>query len=119
MALTPKRRTRVVFVGSGRFGVPGLAFLAAEASRPDGSIDIVGVVTAPPRPAGRHRRPVATPIALLAESLGVGPVLTPDRLRHPDAVADVTAGAPDLLVVADYGQIVPAALLDLANGALN
>jgi methionyl-tRNA formyltransferase len=115
----PAPRPRVVFVGSGRFGSPALAMLAAKASERDASIDLVAVVTAPPRPAGRHHRAAATPIALLAERLGIGPVLAPQRLRLPDAVAEVGAVAPDLLVVADYGQVVPPALLGLAHGALN
>ena len=56
-----------------------------------------------PRPRRRRRRPV----------------LTPPRLRHPDAVAAILALEPALVVLADYGQIVPPALLDLPHGALN
>jgi methionyl-tRNA formyltransferase len=40
-------------------------------------------------------------------------------LRAPDAVAEILALDPELLVLADYGQIVPAALLHLPLGALN
>jgi methionyl-tRNA formyltransferase len=48
------------------------------------------------------------------------PMLRPIRLRAPEAVAQVAALAADLLVLADYGQIVPPALLDLPrHGALN
>ncbi len=46
-------------------------------------------------------------------------MLTPERLRDPEAVASIIALAPALVVLADYGQIVPPALLDLPHGALN
>ena len=46
-------------------------------------------------------------------------MLTPERLRAPEAIAEVLALAPSLAVLADYGQIVPPPLLDLPHGALN
>ena len=46
--------------------------------------------------------------------------LRPSRLRAPEAIDEIRALTPDLLVLADYGQIVPQALLDLPrHGALN
>lgn len=107
-------RVRTVFLGSGTFGAPALRGLHAHPS-----IDVVGVVTAPTRPAGRGRVPTPTPIAALAAELLLAPVLTPTRLRAPEAIAAVLALRPDLAVLADYGQIVPPALLDLPHGALN
>jgi methionyl-tRNA formyltransferase len=104
---------RTVFLGSGAFGEPSLRRLA---TLPD--VELVGVVTAPPRPAGRHGAPRRTPIHRLAEELGV-PIQTPTRLRAPGSVTDVLALGPELLVLADYGQIVPPALLGLPYGALN
>jgi methionyl-tRNA formyltransferase len=58
-------------------------------------------------------------VATLAQELGLGPVLTPQRLRAPDAVAAILDLGPRLAVLADYGQIVPGPLLDLPHGALN
>jgi len=107
-------RARTAFLGSGAFGLEALRRLHVH---PD--VELVGVVTAPPRPAGRGRRPTPTGIDIAAQSLGVPVILRPGRLRAPDAVADVLALRPDLLVLADYGQIVPAPLLDVAHGALN
>jgi methionyl-tRNA formyltransferase len=104
---------RVAFVGSGPFGVETLRRLTASPS-----VELVGIVTAPPRPAGRSREPKPTPIAIAARAMWI-PILTPDRLRAPESVAEVLALRPDLLVLADYGQIVPPALLDLPHGALN
>lgn len=107
-------RVRTVFLGSGAFGVPALRCLAAHPR-----IALVGVVTAPARPVGRHAVPTPTPIAALAAELGLGPVLAPERLRAAESVASVLALAPVLAVLADYGQLVPPALLDLPHGALN
>ena len=107
-------RVRTVYLGSGAFGAPALRRLAGHPR-----IELVGVVTAPPRPVGRHGTVTPTPIGALAVALGIGPVLVPERLRTPEAVAAVLALEPGLAVLADYGQIVPPALLDLLNGALN
>lgn len=105
---------RTVFIGSGGFGRESLWRLA---DHPD--IELVGVVTAPPRPAGRGGRTAVTPIHEAARHLELRPILTPERLRSRDAVAEVLDQRPALIVLADYGQIVPAALLDVPHGALN
>ena len=107
-------RVRTVYLGSGSFGLPALRRLAAHPR-----INLVGVVTAPARPVGRHRVLTPTPVAALAAELGIACVVTPERLRAPEAVASVLALDPGLAVLADYGQIVPPALLDLPHGALN
>ena len=108
------RPVRAVFIGSGSFADPALRALTQ-----DPAVEIVGVVTAPPRPAGRKLAPVATPLAETAIRLKAGPVLTPARLRDPAAIDEILALEPDLIVLADYGQIVPPALLGIGRGALN
>jgi methionyl-tRNA formyltransferase len=107
-------RARTVFIGSGGFGRESLWRLGEH---PD--VELVGVVTAPPRPAGRGGRTTTTPIHEAARHIEIRPILSPVRLRDPEAIAQVDALAPDLIVLADYGQIVPAALLDFPHGALN
>jgi len=107
-------RARTVFIGSGGFGRETLWRLA---DHPD--VELVGVVTAPPRPAGRGGRTAVTPIHEAARHLDVRRILTPARLREPAALDEVLGLAPELLVLADYGQIVPAALLEVPHGALN
>ena len=107
-------RVRTVYLGSGAFGIPALRRLAAHPR-----IELVGVVTAPARPVGRHATPTPTPIGALAVELGIEPVLTPERLRAPGAIDLVLALRPELAVLADYGQVVPPALLELPHGALN
>lgn len=107
-------RVRTVFVGSGGFGRESLQRLAGH-----DAVRVVGVVTAPARPAGRTRQLTVTLIDDTARALGVATILRPERLRDPSSVAAVLDLRPDLLVLADYGQIVPAALLDVRHGALN
>jgi methionyl-tRNA formyltransferase len=107
-------RVRTVFLGSGGFGGESLHVLDGH---PD--VELVGVVTSPPRPAGRQQRLAPTGIETAARALDIGSVLTPERLRAPEAIAAVLALEPDLLVLADYGQIVPTPLLESRYGALN
>ena len=106
-------RVRTVFLGSGGFGLPAFRRLAD-----DPAVELVGVVTAPSRPAGRGQRQTSSVIADAATELGA-PILAPERLRAPESIAEVLALRPELLVLADYGQIVPAVLLDVRHGALN
>jgi methionyl-tRNA formyltransferase len=79
---------------------------------------VVAVVTTPPRPVGRRQIETPTPVETAARELGLD-VLTPTRLRDPAALADILGLEPALIVLADYGQIVPPELLDLPHGALN
>jgi len=60
-----------------------------------------------------------SPVQEAAEPLRLRPVLTPERLRTAASLRSVLALAPDLVVLADYGQLVPAPLLDVPHGALN
>jgi methionyl-tRNA formyltransferase len=107
-------RARTVFVGSGAFGRPSL-----EALREHPDVDLGGVVTAPAKPAGRGGTLTPTPIEIRATELGIGPILTPNRLRAAESIAAVMDLTPDLVVLTDYGQFVPAELLEVRHGALN
>ena len=107
-------RVRTVFLGSGHFGVEALRVLGEH---PD--VDLVGVVSAPSRPVGRDRRLAPTVIEEAARGSGVQHILTPERLRNPEAIASVLDLRPELAVLADYGQLVPADLLGLRHGGLN
>lgn len=105
---------RTIFLGSGGFAVP---ILDALVTAPE--VRLVGVVTAPDRPSGRGAGLTAVPVATRAHELGL-PLLQPDRLRAPEAVAEVAALEPGLGVLADYGQLVPAAVLAIPrHGILN
>lgn len=106
--------TRTLFLGSGGFAVP---ILDALASAP--GLLLVGVVSAPDRPSGRRGELTAVPVARRARTLGV-PLLQPNRVRSPEAIAAIAEYHPDLGILADYGQIIPPALLEVPRrGILN
>ncbi len=106
--------TRSVFLGSGEFAVP---ILEALAGAPD--IELVGVVTTPPKPAGREGYLTSTPVERWARRAGHH-VLAPERLRDPICGVAIEALEPELMVLSDYGRIVPQELLDIPpKGALN
>ena len=106
--------TRTLFLGSGGFAVP---ILEALADAP--AIDLVGVVSAPDRPSGRGGELTPVPVTRRARELGL-PLLQPVRVRTPEAVAAIAALEPDLGVLADYGQIIPVAVLSIPpHGILN
>ncbi|HRP34330.1 MAG TPA: methionyl-tRNA formyltransferase [Gammaproteobacteria bacterium] len=98
--------SRLVFAGSSDFAVPTLAALLA------GGWEIAGVLTQPDRPAGRRRRLTPTAVKELAVAHGLL-VQTPATLRAPAAVAAVAALRPEVMVVVDYGLILPPAVLGL------
>jgi len=105
---------RTVFFGSGAFAIPILVALLAAPE-----IDVVAVVSAPDRPVGRRREPTPTPLAARAALIGL-PLLRPSRFRDEAAIAEVAAVHPSLGILADYGRIVPQAVLDVPrHGILN
>jgi methionyl-tRNA formyltransferase len=105
--------TRVVFMGTPEFAVPSLAALLSE------GYDVVAVLTRQDQPAGRGQRLEESPVKELARANGL-PIQQPRSLRQPEARDAVAVLAPDLIVVAAYGLILPQALLDLpAHGCIN
>src|SRR5689334_5001779 len=106
-------KLRVVFMGSPDFAVPSLELLLDRA-------DVRAVVTQPDRPAGRGRVLSPPPVKVVADRAGL-PVLQPERLKGNQAfLDDLRAFAPELMVVAAYGRILPAALLALPpRGCIN
>ncbi|MBC5825428.1 MAG: methionyl-tRNA formyltransferase [Candidatus Eremiobacteraeota bacterium] len=102
---------RTVFFGSSVFAVPSFEALAERHN-------VVAAYTQPDRPAGRGLQLTPTRIKTAAMRLGI-PVSAPGRLDQPtiDAIAELH---PQMLVCASYGEILPAALLEIeAMTALN
>jgi methionyl-tRNA formyltransferase len=97
---------RILFMGSPSFAVHPLKALARH------GYEIVAVVTQPDRPAGRQRAMQAPPVKEAALALAV-PVIQPPTLRDPAVVAQLAAFAPDVGVVAAYGEILRKAVLAL------
>ncbi len=101
----PGRTLRLVFFGTPDFAVPTLEALL------DSRHDVAGVVTQPDRPRGRGQRVSDSPVKRVALSRGV-PVLQPDRLKDEAFLAELRAWHADAGVVAAYGKILPAAVLE-------
>lgn len=99
-------------MGSPDFSVPVLNALARD-------YPLIGVVTQPDRPAGRGRELSVPPVKRAAQAFGL-PLIQPEKIREPEAMATLRAWAPDLIVVAAFGQILRKELLDLPRyGCLN
>lgn len=98
---------RVVFLGTGAFGVPLLARVLEAA-------DELLVVSQPDRPAGRRLQLRATAIAARARENGAR-VITPTRLRSDEARKVIREFRPDGLFLVSYGQLVPPDLLSLTE----
>ncbi|MFN4019624.1 MAG: methionyl-tRNA formyltransferase [Erythrobacter sp.] len=104
---------RIIFMGTPDFAVPALRALH------DAGHEIACVYTQPPRPAGRGKKLMPSPVQIEAERLGV-PVRSPVSLRNAQAQAEFAALNADVAVVAAYGLILPQAVLDApTHGCLN
>lgn len=112
---------RIVFAGTPEFAQTALAAIDAA------GFPVELVLTQPDRPAGRGMKLQASPVKRYAQEHGM-PVAQPTSLRrdgkYPDeavaAIEQLRALAPDVMVVAAYGLILPQEVLDLPRyGCLN
>ena len=103
----------IVFFGTPRFAVPSLEALVASRHR------VPLVVTQPDKRRDRGQKVTDAPVKAAARTHGI-PVFQPERLRDP-AVADVLREhSPDMAVVAAYGKLIPADLLQVPRlGMIN
>jgi methionyl-tRNA formyltransferase len=103
---------RSVFMGSPEFALPVLESLKNQTQ-------IVGVVTQPDRPAGRGREVFSPPVKILADRLGL-PVIQPEKLRAPEAMDQLRAWRPEIIVVTAFRQILRPEVLSLPEyGCVN
>ncbi len=86
-------------MGSADFGIPALERLMLKHS-------IVGVVSTPAKPKGRGLKLFDSPVTEFARAHGLGPIITPEKLKDPSFVAALTNLKPDLFVVVAY-RILP------------
>jgi len=106
------KMTKIVFMGSPDFAVPSLRALAQH-------YEIAGIVTQPDRPSGRGRELKPPAVKLLALDLGLS-IIQPEKLRQSDAMEQLRLWAPDLIVVAAFGQILRPDVLALPpRGCVN
>lgn len=106
---------RVVFMGTPDFAVPVLAAIDARTDL----AEVAAVVTQPDRPRGRGQRLVPSPVKSWAAAHDI-PVLQPERARDASFILQLRALAPDVAVVAAFGQILSQEVLDIpVHGCIN
>ena len=104
---------RIIFMGTPDFAVPTLESLVAW---PGGQV--VAVITAPDRPAGRGRQLQASAVKVAAEAHGL-PVLQPTNLKSPEFQAELKSYAADLQVVVAF-RMLPEAVWSMPRlGSIN
>jgi len=102
---------KIIFTGSGRFAVPILENLIKN------KYDIIKVITAPDKPAGRKQELAASPIKKTALKYKL-PLSQPEKTITSQP--EISGAEPDLIISADYGKIIPKHILDIPRfGCLN
>ncbi|MFC2031900.1 methionyl-tRNA formyltransferase [Chloroflexota bacterium] len=104
---------RVIFMGTPEFAVVPLERLILK------QYQVVAVYTQPDKPVGRGRSVVLSPVKRAALSWKL-PVVQPVSLNRAEEVAQLASLNPDVIVVAAFGQILPASVLELPRyGCIN
>lgn len=103
----------IVFAGTPEFGLPCLNALTQSTHH------IKAIYTQPDRPAGRGRKMQASAVKQWANAHAI-PVYQPENFKSADAVAELEALSPDLMVVIAYGLILPQTVLNIPRlGCIN
>jgi len=97
---------RILFAGTADIGIPSLRYLLQHH-------DLIGVLTQPDRPAGRHRdlKPPAIKEELLRINSNI-PLLQPETPRSAEVEQWVRKLAPEVIVTMAYGKIIPRGILN-------
>ena len=104
---------RIVFMGTPEFAVPSLNQLIQDGH------NIVGVYTQPDKPKNRGMKLTPPPVKVVAQANHL-PVFQPKTLKDEAVQQELAALAPELIVVAAYGKLLPKAVLELPEkGCIN
>ena len=98
---------RLLFIGTSPFAVPSLRKLHESLDH-----EVLAVVTQPDRPQGRGGKLSVSPVKAAALALGL-PLFQPEKVRAKEFVQTVRELAPEIIVVAAFGQIIPQRMLDI------
>lgn len=104
---------RILFMGTPDFALFSLRALV-EAGE-----NVIGVITQPDKPKGRGYTLTPPPVKIYAAEHGL-PVYQPNTLKGPEFESFLRELAPELLVVAAYGKILPKNVLEFpVYGCIN
>ncbi len=104
---------KIIYLGSGEFGIECLNVLGRS------SHSLQFIVTQPPHPAGRGRKPNPTPAAHWANTHSI-PFVETDNVNTPGVMEKMSDYKPDLIVVIAFGQKIGNELINLPpKGAMN
>ena len=98
---------RIVFAGTGEFGIPCLEALVASDDH-----FVLSVITQPDRPAGRAQKLLPSPIKQCALRHQLT-VFQPEDVNSATSLSQIRYQKPDLMVVVAYGQILKKPILEL------
>jgi len=104
---------RVIFMGTPDFAVGTLEAILAAGH------DVLLAVTQPDKPKGRGKAVQMSPVKECALKHGIE-VYQPLKIREEDSIAYVKKYAPEIIIVAAFGQILPKEILELPKyGCVN
>ncbi|MBR6218766.1 MAG: methionyl-tRNA formyltransferase [Eubacterium sp.] len=104
---------RVVYMGTPEFAVNALKSII------DDGYNVVGCYTQPDKMQGRSSKLIASPVKECAAAHGI-PVFQPEKIRLEENVEELRSLAPDIIIVAAFGQILPLSILEMPKyGCIN
>ena len=104
---------KIVYMGTPDFAVPPLAALV------ENGYEVTAVVTQPDKPKGRGKTLMPTPVKEVALKHEI-PVYQPKKVREAEFVETLRKIAPDVIVVAAFGQIITKEILEMPKyGCIN
>jgi len=104
---------RIIYFGSGEFGIPSLIAIANSKN------NLCFIVTQPSRPAGRGRKIIPTPVAVWAQDNSV-PFMETADVNCLETIEKIAACKPDLIVVIAFGQKIGNQVINLPpKGIIN
>lgn len=96
---------RILFMGTPEFAVASLKRLVEDGHQ------VCGVFTQPDKPKNRGHKMAFSPVKEYALTVGI-PVYQPLKMRDGEALGIVRELAPELIVVAAYGKLLPEDILN-------
>ena len=97
---------KVIYMGTPDFAVYGLSSIIEAGHQ------VMAVITQPDKPKGRGKNMIPTPVKVKAMEHDI-PVYQPVKVREEAMVEKIKELAPDVIVVAAYGQILPESILNI------